>query len=439
MRRASRPTGTNNLRVVYVADFYSEGMGHSENCVPQAMATLGPEVHLISSDLQVYGNSPLYDETYADFLGPARQPCGHKTVSGHLLHRLPHRLRLGYVDMVGLPALVRSLQPDIVHCFDCFSFSVLRLSLMRPAVGYKLFKECHQHLSIVKPYLKDNSEGGFKRLSYRATRTLPGMLAGLATDRCFAISPDCAEVARRFYGVPGRKIRTVSLGSNTQHFFPVDDYETRKERLLLRSDLGIEPGDILCIYTGRFSQQKNPLLLAEAVSLLVKKGLPYRALFVGDGVQGKAISSHAGSVAVPFVLHRELPRYYRAADIGVWPTQESLSMLDAASCGIPIVASDRIGDPERVIGNGRLYREGGAEDLARSLEELRSEQVRQELGRAGRAKMVEKHSWQRVAEDFLEEYLRALDGGHGAQAKTGLKRGLSKSTKECLIDCGVSE
>jgi glycosyltransferase involved in cell wall biosynthesis len=395
-----------NLRIVYVADFYSEGMGHSENCIPQAMASLGPEVHLISSNLQVYGHLPLYNQTYGGFLGPARQPCGHKSISGYILHRLPHLLRFGYVDVVGLPAMVRSLQPDIVHCFDCFSFSVLKVSLLKSAVGYRLFKECHQHLSIVKPYLKDNGADGFKRLGYFATRTLPGMLASFATDRCFAISPDCAEVARRFYGVPDKKIRLISLGSDTEHFVPSVDDQRQKERLILRQDLGIEPGDILCIYTGRFTREKNPLLLAHAVSLLIKKRLPYRALFVGDGVQANEIRSHTGSVLVPFVPHRELPRYYRAADIAVWPTQESMSMLDAASCGIPIVASDRIGEPERVVGNGRLYREGSVEDLARSLEELHSEPVRQELGRAGRAKMVEKHSWLRVASEFLEEYLQ---------------------------------
>jgi glycosyltransferase involved in cell wall biosynthesis len=407
--KSSPHAAARDLRVVYVTGFYSERMGYSENCLPQAMAALGPEVHVIASDLQVYGNLPSYDGMYAVFLGPSRQPCGQKAMFGHVLHRLPHRLRFGYVDIVGLHSLVRALNPDIVHCFDCFSFSTLRMALLRLTLGYKLFTECHQHLSIVKPYLKDGSAFDFRRLGYHASRTLPGRLVSLATERCFAISPDCAEVARQFYGVEANKIRIVSLGTDTQHFVPLDGCQTMAERASLRENFGIDPGDIVCIYTGRFSPDKNPVLLAEAVSQLVKKGLPYRALFVGDGMQERTLRSYSSSIVVPFVPYRELAGYYRAADIGVWPTQESMSMLDAASCGIPIVASDRIGAPDRVSGNGRLYCEGRAEDLARVLEQLGPAEVRLELGHAARTKMVEKHSWLLTASHHLNEYLHALD------------------------------
>ena len=287
--KSSPQAGAGDLRVVYVTGFYSEGMGYSENCLPKAMATLGVEVQVIASDLQVYGNLPSYDDMYAGFLGPPCQPCGQRAISGYVLHRLPHRLRFGYVDMVGIESLVRSLNPDIVHCFDCFSFPTLRMAFLRSVLGYKLFTECHQHLSIVKPYLKDGNAFDLRRLGYHASRTLPGRLVSLATERCFAISPDCAEVARQFYGVEASKIRLVSLGTDTQHFVPLEGRQAIAERMLLREDLGIAPGDIVCIYTGRFSQDKNPVVLAEAVSLLVKKGLPYRALFVGDGVQEKII------------------------------------------------------------------------------------------------------------------------------------------------------
>ena len=160
----------------------------------------------------------------------------------------------------------------------------------------------------------------------------------------------------------------------------------------------------LCIYTGRFSKDKNPLLLAEAVSELDGTGHPFRALFIGDGVQTSEIQSYKTSGTILYVPFSDLPKYYRAADIGVWPMQESLSMLDALSCGIPIVVSDKMGDAERTEGSGAVYREGDPKDLARVLAGLESKETRRHLGEVARTKAVEKHSWIGIAKDLIEEY-----------------------------------
>ena len=54
----------------------------------------------------------------------------------------------------------------------------------------------------------------------------------------------------------------------------------------------------------------------------------------------------------PFIALSELPRFFRSADIGIWPTQEFMSMLDAAACGLPIVVNDTLKAVERIEGNG---------------------------------------------------------------------------------------
>ena len=54
--------------------------------------------------------------------------------------------------------------------------------------------------------------------------------------------------------------------------------------------------------------------------------------------------------------HRQLSAHYRAADIGIWPRQESMSMIDAASSGVPLIVSDKIGEPERVEGTAACTR-----------------------------------------------------------------------------------
>src|SRR5207247_669554 len=100
------------------------------------------------------------------------------------------------------------------------------------------------------------------------------------------------------------------------------------------------------------TEEKNPLLLARAVAELRAQGEQYRAVFFGDGVQREAIAHADGAVVRPFVHYSQLGDLYRAADIGVWPTQESTSMIDAAACGTAIIVNDTIAAVERVEGNG---------------------------------------------------------------------------------------
>jgi len=115
------------MKIVYINEFFSEKMGYSENCLPKAMASLGLEVHVISSDLQVYGNLLSYEDIYSGFLGPSIQPCGSKLIDGFILHRLKHKLWFEYVDIVGLILKIGEISPDIVHYMSCFTTNALKI------------------------------------------------------------------------------------------------------------------------------------------------------------------------------------------------------------------------------------------------------------------------------------------------------------------------
>ena len=124
----------------------------------------------------------------------------------------------------------------------------------------------------------------------------------------------------------------------------------------MRGRFGLSADDIVCVYTGRFTTDKNPLALAQAIDALAEIDPRYKGLFIGDGEQRPEIVSCRNTTVVPFMTHAGLAQHYRAADIGVWPRQESMSMIDAAASGLPIVVSNAVGEVERVNGNGRMYR-----------------------------------------------------------------------------------
>ena len=48
------------MKIVIVADWFSENMGYAENCLPKALAELGHDIHVVTSTAQVYFNTKFY-------------------------------------------------------------------------------------------------------------------------------------------------------------------------------------------------------------------------------------------------------------------------------------------------------------------------------------------------------------------------------------------
>jgi len=110
-----------------------------------------------------------------------------------------------------------------------------------------------------------------------------------------------------------------------------------------------------------------------------------------------------------FIKYEELPKYYRAADIGVWPRQESISMSDASSCAIPIVVSNLMSAKDRIDGNGFTYLENDPLDLARVLLDLQSKELRLKLGTIGSIKIIENYSLDFNANKYILDFEKSLN------------------------------
>jgi glycosyltransferase involved in cell wall biosynthesis len=214
------------------------------------------------------------------------------------------------------------------------------------------------------------------------------------------------ELATSYYKVSKNKIKLQPLGVDTEIFYPIQDEEDEMSRNKIRIDFDIADEEIVCIYTGRFSKDKNPHCLANAINYLQENNFPFKAIFIGNGTEADIdfIKGRKGCLVKPFVPVNELPKYYRAADIGVWPREESMSQLDAAVCGLPLILSNKIKVFERVDGNGLLYEEGSHIDLANKLLMLQDAEKRKQMSIHGVKKIKDNFSWQIIAKNRIKDY-----------------------------------
>ncbi len=413
MRTDEEPTtvtdegGTTKLRVALLTDVFARNMGYLENILPKYFARHGLDVHVITTGLPPSYYVKGHEETYAGFAEQIREGT-LEVLDGFTLHVLPRKRVAGYMRMVGLRQKLRSLRPDIVQTTTPIGWATLETAMYKTFLGYKLFTGCHTTASVFPLAKQKLPWWNRERMRCTVLRAIPGGFASLLTERCYGATTDCADVGVRFFGVQKKKMDISPLGVDTELFTPISSEDGQRARLELRKRLGFAESEIICIYTGRFGEDKNPMLLAKAVAHLVSAGHPVRGLFVGNGIQAEAIQSCAGCTTHPFVPVYELPSFFRACDIGVWPTQESTSMLDAAACGLPIVVNDTIAAVERIEGNGVKYRLNDVDDLVKVLLELEDPLVRQRLGSFGAKKMLG-FSWEAIARRRLQDYRAAVE------------------------------
>lgn len=163
-----------------------------------------------------------------------------------------------------------------------------------------------------------------------------------------AICVSCTEEEsqfRRLYGSPQGRIEIVSPGVEHAFFAPGDKRGARHA-------LGLGSGPLL-LFVGRLQPLKG---LDVAVRALAELRRPDAVLLVVGGASGLEGSAEVARVMalidqlgmrqqVRFVEpqpHHILSTYYRAADVVVVPSRSEsfgLVALEAAACGIPVVAS----------------------------------------------------------------------------------------------------
>lgn len=384
-------------------------MGYIGNMLPRYLASLGAEVHYVTMDLPHYFQSTERAGSYGTFEGlNTVSPGTQEVFDGFRLHGLAHRALLGQMAYVGLQMKLEELRPDIVQSLLAIGWPPLQAALLQPRLGYRLFTANHTTASVFPLAQRSSHRWELARMLNFATRFAPGRFISRRSVRCYAATIDCAEVAVRFFGVEPHKIGLAPLGVDTDRFRPVETVKDREERWRLRKQMGFSPHETVYIYTGQFSTGKNPVLLSQAVGRLRSRGIAARALFIGGGVQAEQLARAEHGVVLPFMPNDQLAAYYRAADVGVWPTQESTSMLDAAACGLPVVVNDTLQAVERIAGNGLQYCLNDVDDLAKVMARLTDPEERARLGATGVRRMRQLFSWRDLASQRLRDYELAV-------------------------------
>jgi 1,2-diacylglycerol 3-alpha-glucosyltransferase len=120
-----------------------------------------------------------------------------------------------------------------------------------------------------------------------------------------------------------------------------------------RSKLGFSLNQVICIYVGRLSPEKNLALLLRAFYGVAKTFDHVRLLLVGEGPERENLETlikhmEIGSkvVLTGLVDYKEIPAYLAASDFFVTPSSSEtfgLSTIEAMAAGLPVLGMDAPG------------------------------------------------------------------------------------------------
>ena len=193
------------MKIVIVSAWFFEKMGYCESILAKEFALLGHEVHVISGNIKPYFNMLDYEKTYGCFIGPPIVECGDFQIGEYMLHRLPHIIFFRRLYIKGLLRKIKEIKPDVVQDFTVVSWHALALSLSRLVYGYKLFLGNHHTMS-VSPWATEKSvKAVLKRLFIYLSAYPLGRLISHCAEKCYAVTPDCRELAIKFMGVPASR------------------------------------------------------------------------------------------------------------------------------------------------------------------------------------------------------------------------------------------
>jgi lipopolysaccharide/colanic/teichoic acid biosynthesis glycosyltransferase/glycosyltransferase involved in cell wall biosynthesis len=215
-------------------------------------------------------------------------------------------------------------------------------------------------------------------------------------------------------------------------------------REAVRARLQIAGGELLVLYVGRLARDKGVLDLAAAFRTLADERSDVRLVVVGPDEEGlqPAIASACAGVEdrVRFVEFTDRPQdFMAAADVLCLPSyREGIGTVtvEAAACGIPVVASRIYGITDAVEEGqtGLLHPAGDVQGLVIELRRLLADpQLRRSLGAAARVRAGREFSVSRMVAGQLSVYAGALDRAASGRARHGWYRRFGKRAFDAAV------
>jgi glycosyltransferase involved in cell wall biosynthesis len=341
------------------------------------------------------------------------------SVDGIPYHRLLPWVMPGRMDTIARTGLkhasrlVSDLRPSVLHAASNYQNALIAIAL----------RETYQipYVYEVRGFWEDtwlsrhaataNLESSDRYIRSRALETHCMTTADLVVTLGEAMRD---EITSR--GVPADKVIIVPNGVSGEFLKPLPSGAE------LRTRLGIGDGEFVVGLVSSLVAHEGIGTLLEAVKILRDRGVPARALIVGDGPERASLQRRAAELGLDAIFTGRVPMaevrsYHAVLDVFVVPRTPDrvcqlvtpLKPVEAMASGLPVVVSGvrALGEIITDEETGMWFPPLDAAALADRLQRLHGDPgLRRSLGENARAWVAHDRTWEHNAARYRDAYAR---------------------------------
>ena len=173
-------------------------------------------------------------------------------------------------------------------------------------------------------------------------------------DRVVAVGEAVRQALIHNEGIAPGRVDVIYNGIPLERF---DLRLTTSQRMAIRTEIGLEPDDLMLIQVARLDYLKDHATAIRTVERLVSRKGNARLVLVGEGperatienlVRDRGLEGHVKFLG----LRTDVPRLLAAADIALLTSISEgipLTLIEAMAAGLPVVATRVGGVPEVVV------------------------------------------------------------------------------------------
>lgn len=282
---------------------------------------------------------------------------------------------------------------DIIHAHSHLCFSTNLCAILRKMGSSPLVITTHGGL---------NSQRAPKLVQNVYNATVAKMTFD-AADKIICYT-DIEKSEMIDFGVKPEKIAVIHNGIDTDRFIPLKEPDFKKKNLL---------------WIGRYVPGKGVEYLIEAFSLLKQKYPEVSLTMVGRGPKKEKIMQRINELNLQnsitikdFVPNSEIVQLYHSSNVLLLPSlREGVPrvILEAMSCGIPVVCTGLPHLVDIVDGSGFLVPLKDPDTLAEKTSQILSDPaLAKRFGENGRKKVVENYSWKDTVQKTMKLYAELI-------------------------------
>ncbi len=393
------------MKIVHLMGYFVPELGYQEYYLAKQHSKMGHDVYVIASDLLYpFPNIEAMLKEAGVKQTSRKRKTGLTLADGLKIYRLPHLFEYNdFVICSGLRKLLEKIKPDVVFAHESRQGLTAMGACYKNKVGYNLVVDQHDFYHEIPnhPLWKKI----LRFLDYYCFRRFVVDYSLGKADQIVAVTDETKEFLAKTHSIDPKKILVIPLGVDTG-FFKFDG----RARSSIRKKLKIKESDISLVFSGTIVRRKGIELLLEALSELKMENV--KLIIVGNGESdymqelkelAKKLTIEEKCIFTGFVKKDDVKNYFSAADIGVWPGNNSISIMEAMACKLPIIMVDLQLSHLVEYGNGLKFPQHDKEKLKESLRKLIGDKnSRIRMADNSLSTIKKNYSYDAIARDFLD-------------------------------------